>query len=166
MRSARYIWVDRHGKNELIVFTIEVVKMVAPNVLDVSSVDKTMAVGCCLDKHHWRQVIQIPIRRNLNQACVGPHLKGFHPRLGILGIVNFGPRCSHRQIVGLAVVMAHAAIVLDSIVQQKLGTFAAGFPPITASKKKKKKIPNHGQGLYDKSFKLTMVQRCPWAVCR
>lgn len=136
MRSPRYIWMDCHRENELVVFAIKVVKMIAPNVLDVSSVYKTMTVGCFLDEHHRRQVIQVPIRWNLDQTRAGPYIKGFHPRLGILGIVNFGPRCSHGQVVGLTVVMAHAAVVLDPIVQKKLGTFAASFPPATASKNK------------------------------
>lgn len=158
MRSARYIWMNCHWENKLVVLAIKVVEMIAPDVLDVPSVYITMAVRCFLDEHHRRQVVQIPVRWNLDQTCVSPHIKGFHPRLGILRIVNLGPRCSHGQVVGLTVVMAHATVVLNSIVQKKLGTLAAGFPPVTASEKQNF---DSRQGLCAKSLYLPRCDTTP-----
>jgi hypothetical protein len=44
-------------KDELVVLPVKVVKVVTPQVFGVSSIDKTMAVGCTLDEHVRWQII-------------------------------------------------------------------------------------------------------------
>lgn len=129
MRSTRNIRMDRQRKNKLVMLAVKVIKVVTPNVFHVAGVDEAVAVGRLLDEHHGRQVVEVPICRDLDQARVNACLEGLHPFAGLLGVVDFRPGRAHGEIVGLAVVMAHAAVVLDAVVQKQLGPFAAGFPP-------------------------------------
>lgn len=60
--------MDRDREDKLVVLSVEVVEMIAPDVLYVARVDEAMAVGCLLDEHHRWQIIDIPVRRDLDQS--------------------------------------------------------------------------------------------------
>lgn len=78
---------------------------------------------------HWRQVVNVPIGGNLDQASIRSVSQGLHPVFGFLAVVYLGPCISCSQVIGLAVVMRHAVIILDAVIQEKLSTFTRGLPP-------------------------------------
>ena len=61
MGSSRNIRVNRDGEDKLVVLSVEVVEVVAPDIFHVPRVDKAMTVGCALDEHHRRKIINVPI---------------------------------------------------------------------------------------------------------
>lgn len=107
--------MNRDGEDELIVLPIEVIEVVPPQILGISCIDEPMTVGRPLDEHMRRQIIQIPVRRNLNQAGFLALDQRLHPLLGLLAVVDLGPCVVSPQIVRLAVVVAHAVVVLNSV---------------------------------------------------
>lgn len=150
VRTTRHVGMNCQWKNKVVILAIKVVKMVAPNVLHISCVYKSMAVGSILDEHHRRQIVKVPCRqsqllqdqtakqvqrpgltvcRNLNQASLLALDTGAHPVARLLGIVYLGPGVAGAQIVRLAVVVAHAVVVLDAVVEEKLSSLFACFPP-------------------------------------
>lgn len=54
MRMATNIWMNGNWVHELIVFTIEVVELVQPQLFNVLGINPAVAVSCFLDEHHWR----------------------------------------------------------------------------------------------------------------
>lgn len=54
MRPSRNIRVDSNREDKLIILAVEVVKMVAPDILHIPRVDKAMAIRRILDEHHRR----------------------------------------------------------------------------------------------------------------
>lgn len=57
MRSSARIGMNRHRKDELIVFAVEVIEVVSPHVFNVSRVDEAVTVGNVLAEHEWWEVI-------------------------------------------------------------------------------------------------------------
>lgn len=54
MRPSRNIWMDSNREDKLIILAVEVIEMVAPDILHVPRVDKAMAIRRVLDEHHRR----------------------------------------------------------------------------------------------------------------
>ena len=129
LRVAGDVGVDGDGEDELVVLAVAVVELVAPDVLDVAGVDEAVAVGRRLDEHHRRQVVQVPARGDLHQPGLLPLRQRLHPRLRPLPVVDAVPRVPDPQVVRLAVVVAHAVVVFDAVVQQQLAPFLTAFPP-------------------------------------
>lgn len=121
-------------EDKLVVLAVEIVKVVSPQIFRVACVDKAMAVCSLFDKHvRWQVLrrkskvsqyqtdswqlsyIKIPISRNLNKTRVLTCNERLHPFFGRLLVVNLGPLVASPQIVGLAVVMAHAVVILDAV---------------------------------------------------
>jgi hypothetical protein len=102
-------------KDELVVFSVEVVEMIAPQVFGISCVNKTVTVGSTLDEHMRRQIIEVPICGDFDQASVLTLDQWLHPLFGLLGVVDLGPGIIRPQIVRLTILMAHAVVVLDTI---------------------------------------------------
>jgi hypothetical protein len=130
MRSSRHIGVNGHGEDEFVIFAVEIVKMIAPEVLDVARIDPTMAVGRILDEHHGRKVVKVPVGRDFHEASLLTKLHRFHPLLRRLGVVDLGPCIAGSQPIRLTIMMTEAVIVLNPVVKKQLSTFFAGFPPI------------------------------------
>lgn len=57
-------------------------------------------------------------------------LKGLHPCLSFLLVIDLSPAVAGPEVVSLTVLVAHAVIVLDAVVEEKLGSFFACFPPV------------------------------------
>lgn len=129
MRTTGDIRMDGNGKYELVILSIEVVEVVPPEILNVASVDESMAVRRRLDEHHGGKIIDIPVRRNLNESCFLARYKRFHPLLGLLRVVDLRPGVARPQIVRLTICVAHAVVVLDAIRKEELGALFAGLPP-------------------------------------
>ena len=62
-----YVRVDRHGEDRIVVFAIDPIELVAPHLLDIAWIDEAVAVRRLLDEHHRRQIVSVPIRRNLDE---------------------------------------------------------------------------------------------------
>lgn len=133
MRSSRNIRVDSNWEDKLIILAVEVIKMVAPDILHVPRVNKAVAVRRVLNEHHRREIINIPVRRDFNKPCLGSMLKRLHPSLSLLLVIDLSPAVACPEVVSLTVLVAHAVVVLDAIVEEKLGSFFASFPPILIS---------------------------------
>lgn len=78
---------------------------------------------------HWRQIINVPICRDFNEASVRAMNQRLHPVLCLFTVIYFGPRIPGSQIVCLAVMMRHTMIIFDTVVQQQLSSFTRCFPP-------------------------------------
>lgn len=116
-------------KDELIMLPVEVVKVIAPQILGVSRVDKAVAVGRALDEHMRWQIVQIPVRGYFDKPCILALDQRLHPLFRFLGVVDLCPGIISPQVISLTVVMAHAVIVFNAIRQQELSAFATGLPP-------------------------------------
>lgn len=57
-------------------------------------------------------------------------LKRLHPSLSFLLVIDLSPAVAGSEVVSLTVLVAHAVIVLDTVVEEKLGSFFTSFPPI------------------------------------
>jgi hypothetical protein len=57
-------------------------------------------------------------------------LKRLHPSFSLLLVIDLSPAVACAEVVSLAVFMAHAVVVFYAIVEEKLGSFFASFPPI------------------------------------
>ena len=101
-----HVRMDRDGEAKLVVLAVEVVEVVAPQVLHVARVDPPVRVRCLLDKHHRRQVVQVPVSGDLDKAGGGARLERLHPVRGRLGVVDWGPAVADPEVVGEAVVVA------------------------------------------------------------
>lgn len=123
------VGVDGDGEYEVVVLAIAVVELVAPDVFDVAGVDEAVAVRRGLDEHHRRQVVEVPARGDLHESRLLPLRQRLHPRLRLLPVVDAVPRVADAQIIRLAVVMAHAVVVFNAVVQQELAPFLTTFPP-------------------------------------
>lgn len=102
-------------KDELVVLSVEVVEVITPQVLSVACIDETVTIGRALDEHVRWQVIQVPIRRDLDQPCILTLHQRLHPLFSLLAVVNFRPGVIRSQVVSLAIMMAHAVIVFDAV---------------------------------------------------
>ena len=118
MWPSRDIRMNSDGENEFVVFAIEIIEVIPPDVFHITRVDKSVAVWCLFDEHHRRQVVDVPVRWNFNKSSLWSMLQWLHPGLCLLGIVNLCPAVARAQIVCLTVLMAHAVIVLDAIIQK------------------------------------------------
>lgn len=130
VRTTADVGMDRDGEDELIVLAIEVVEMIAPNVLHIARVDESMAIGCLFDEHHWWQIVDVPVGRNFHKSRLWAMFQGLHPSFGLLLVVDFGPAVAGAKIICLAVFVAHAMVVLDAVIEKKLSTLLTCFPPI------------------------------------
>lgn len=117
------------GEDELVVFAVKVVEVVSPDILDVPRVYEAVAVGRRFDEHHGWQIVQVPICWNLHKSCVLAFYEGLHPFFCLLLIVDLRPSVARPEIVGLAVVMAHAVVIFDAVVEEELGAFLTCLPP-------------------------------------
>ena len=158
MRTARHVRVDGHWKDELVIFSVKVVEMILwqplagnfqgecaktkkerkrerrretnlPDIFNISRVDPSMAVRGLLDEHHGRQVIDVPVPRNLHQARILAPDQRLHPSLRLLRIVDLSPRVSHAQPIHLTVMVRHGMVVFDSIGEQHVRHLLARLPP-------------------------------------
>lgn len=89
-----------------------------------------MTIRRTLDKHHRRQIVNVPVRRDLYEPGLLAVDHGLHPFVRFLCVVDLGPGVACAQVVGLAVFVAHAVVVFDAVVEEELGTFFACFPPV------------------------------------
>ena len=129
LRTAGHIRMDGHGEDGVIHFPVNPVELISPYVLEVPRIDETVGVGCLLDEHHWRQVIEIPASRDLDQGRLYATFQGFHPFLRLLGVIDEGPAVADTHVVRLEILMHQAMVVLDSTFQEQFVGDRAEFPP-------------------------------------
>ena len=71
MWMAADIRMDGHRKAKVVVLSIEIVEMISPQVLNVFWVHPAVGIRSFLDKHHWGQVVKIPILHEFRrQHCL------------------------------------------------------------------------------------------------
>lgn len=58
MRMPAHIGMDSDWEAELVVFAVEVVEVISPQILNVSRINPPMRIRRFLDEHHWWQVLQ------------------------------------------------------------------------------------------------------------
>jgi len=56
VRSPADVGVYRHGKDKLVVLSVEVVKVIHPNLLNIAWIYPAVRVCTVLDKHHGREI--------------------------------------------------------------------------------------------------------------
>lgn len=136
--------MDGDGENELVILPIEVIKVISPYVFNVTGIYEPVTVWRILDEHptshlwlsisfhdkrigqspafvlnlHWRQIINVPICRDFNETGIRTMNQRLHPVFCLFAVIYFGPRIPGSQIVCLAVMMRHAMIIFDTVVQK------------------------------------------------
>lgn len=91
MWMAANIWVDGHWKAEVVIFAIEIIKMIPPEIFYILRIYPAVTIGRLLDEHKWWQIICVPIRRDLNKASLGTFLERFHPMVWVFAVIDLGP---------------------------------------------------------------------------
>jgi len=114
LRMSREIGVEIDGEYGMVQLPVDPVELVAPHLFQLSWVDPAMTVGVGLDEHHRRQVIEVPVRRNLDQIGLLAADQRLHPVLGIRGIIDFGPGLTHTDPVDGEVVVHQRVVVPDA----------------------------------------------------
>lgn len=127
--AAGYVRMGADGEDKLVVFTVKVIKMVAPDVLDVPWIDVAVGVGMGLDEHHRRKIVDVPVAWNFDESGRLTCFERLHPSVGVLLIVNLVPLVARSQVVNLTVVVGQAVVVLDSVIEQQICAFLACLPP-------------------------------------
>lgn len=89
MASNIGMYCDREA--ELVLLSVEVIEVVSPEVFNITRIHPAMRIGCFLDEHHRREVVQIPIGGDLDKRSLRARLEGNHPGLRMLAIVYLRP---------------------------------------------------------------------------
>lgn len=110
-----HIRMDRHREAELVVLSVEVVEVVAPQVLHISRIHPPVRVRRFLDEHHRWKIVQVPICGDLNQPGGGSLLEWLHPVVGVLVVVDGGPAVADAEVVREAVVVAEGVVVFHAV---------------------------------------------------
>lgn len=121
--------MNRNRKHKPVVFSVEVVEVISPDVFDIAGVHEAVAVWRCFDEHHRGQIVDVPVGRDLDQTGLFAFGQGFHPCVWVFGVVNTGPLVARSEIVWHAVMMAHAVVVFDAVSEEELAAFLACLPP-------------------------------------
>lgn len=161
MRPPRNIRVNGNREDKLVVLAVEIVKVITPDILDVSRVHETVAIGRLLDEQHRGEIVNVPVGRDFHETGLFALDQRLHPFFRCPFVVDLGPCVAGTEVVGLAVLVAHAVVVFDSVVEEQLCAFLAGFPPSLSSQK----------GIIIYHFcsgwrNLTMEQHFPEAACQ
>lgn len=115
LRSSTNIGVNGDRKYCKIIFSINPVKLISPEVFDISRIHKAMTVWSGLDEHHWWKVVHIPVGWNLNQVYTVSSLQWLHPVFSWFAIIYIGPFLSCSGIVRLEIMMPLTVIILETI---------------------------------------------------
>ena len=115
LRSAADIRVDGHREHGVVIFTIDPVELITPYLLDVAGVHKAVAVGRLLDKHHRREVVEVPVGRDLDERGLLTAHQRFHPLGRGSGVVNLRPAVTDAHVVRVEVVMHKAMVVREAM---------------------------------------------------
>ena len=79
MRMSTDVRVDRDREAKVVVFAIEIVEVVPPELLYGLGVYPTVRIWRFFDKHHWGQVVEVPIGWDLTESCRRTWCERFHP---------------------------------------------------------------------------------------
>ena len=85
------IWMYRDREAELLFLSVKVIEVVSPEVFYIARVHPAMRIGCFLDKHHRREIVQVPVGGNLHKRSLWPGLEWLHPCFRMLAIVYLFP---------------------------------------------------------------------------
>lgn len=72
LRPSADVWVDGDGEYSIIVFAVDPIELVEPELFDVSWVYKSVAVRRRLYKHHGRQIVEVPAGRKFDKVDLVP----------------------------------------------------------------------------------------------
>src|ERR1700733_1655656 len=129
LRATTDIRMNREAERGVVHLAIDPVELIAPKRFDVARIHKAVAVRRLLDEHHWRQVIDIPIRTDFDDIDLLAVLKRLHPLLRLLGVVDHGPLVADPGVEGLEVPIALAVIIFEAVFLQKRCRRGRHFPP-------------------------------------
>ena len=121
--------MDRDREHRVFVLAVDVVELVAPELLELPWVHEPVAVGRGLDEHHRRQVVEVPAARDLDQVCLVALLERLHPRVRGLSVVDRRPAVTHPDVVRVKVVVHQAVVVRDPMVEQQRIRHLGELPP-------------------------------------
>jgi len=91
MGMASNIWMYRNGETKLIFLSVEVIKVVSPEIFDNPRAHPAMRVGRLFDEHHRGKVIQVPVCGYFHKRGLRARLEGYHPCLRMFAVVYLGP---------------------------------------------------------------------------
>src|ERR671932_2673006 len=129
LRPARDVRVYGETVHRVVHLAVDPVELVAPQVFDVPRVHEAVAIGGVLDEHHGRQVVQVPVRGDLDEVYLLASLERLHPLGGGLRIIDLGPRVALASVVGGEVVVLQRTVVLVIVLEQDLVSGIRGLPP-------------------------------------
>src|SRR5262245_12413926 len=88
-----------------------------------------MTVRRLLDEHHRRQVIEIPVRWDLDKIRLLPSHQRLHPLRCGSSVVDLRPAVANANVVGMKIVMHEAVIVAEAMLRQQLIGHVGKLPP-------------------------------------
>lgn len=88
-----------------------------------------MGVRISFYEHHWRKIVDIPRAGDFNKPCLLPLHQWLHPFLGLLRVIDFGPRIPCAEPIRLTVMVRHGVIILNAVAEHELGPLLARLPP-------------------------------------
>lgn len=68
LQHENYMWMtadvrmDSYREAKIVVFSIEEIEMISPQILDVLWIHPAVRIGSFLDEHHWRKIVEVPLR--------------------------------------------------------------------------------------------------------
>ncbi len=82
-----------------------------------------------LDEHHRRQVVEVPVARNLHEVNLLAAHERLHPLFRALGVVDLGPGVTLAGPVGREIPVLEAVVVLVAELQQEVVRDVRDLPP-------------------------------------
>src|SRR5919202_1356505 len=126
---ARDVRVYGEAVHRVVHLAVDPVELVAPQVFDVPRVHEAVAIRGVLDEHHGWQVVQVPVRGDLDEVYLLASLERLHPLGGGLRVIDLGQRVDLAGVVGGEVVVLQRAVVLVAVLEQDLVRGIRGLPP-------------------------------------
>ena len=77
-----------------------------------------MTVRGFFDEHHRRQIVDVPVGGDIDEIDFLAMLEGFHPFVGLLGIVDQRPAVADAGIKRLEIAIALAVIIFEAMLLQ------------------------------------------------
>src|SRR5438552_3362372 len=95
--------MDRYRENGVVVFVVDPVELVQPDLLEIARIDKSVTVWRSLVKNEGGPIFEEPARRHLDEIRLPAVDERFHPRLRRLGEVNPRPCVTPANVVAMEV---------------------------------------------------------------
>src|SRR5206468_360761 len=103
-----------------VILSVDPIELISPQLLNVTGVYEAVTVRSLLNEHHWRQVIEVPVRWDLDEIRLPTAHEGVHPLRCGFAVVNFCPSVADADIVGMKIIVHEAVIIGEAMLEEQL----------------------------------------------